>query len=674
MAIFASNFSSNSLSGTATVVLGNVTINLTPLPFTLEGDKSFVIKLKKGSAQGTVIATSPPITIKDRTTVVNLSANTSTVGEGNLVAFSLVTTNVVNGATVYYSVLPVTANVTAGDFESNTGSVVITNNSAGFALKAAADVSLSDETGETFQVQLRAVSNTGVIAYTTSNIAILDTYKTYNILGITSSNTSPIIEDTNVIYTFTATNVPNGIVFYYNTTGNVNSFTSNTGSFVMNGTSNAFVISEPLVLYNTSSTFNVEVRTDSSVGNVVATSNGMVVLDIGLVPNTYQSLTVTGSNVNQGGNVVFTLSTNGIKANSLLYYTTVGNVITTDFISGNTGSFRTTNNSTTITLTSNVNVPQGETRNFQLQIRPDGLVGAVALTSSEFFIKNPPPPPGQTEYTLPGTYSWIAPESITSVSVVAIGGGGGGGGYPSGVPRAPAGSAGGLGWKNNIPVVAGNPYTVVVGAGGPKSPGSPGSAGGDGGTSYFIGTPTVSGGGGIGARNAPNLGPWPSVGGGYTGDGGGAGGNGGNFGYNSGGGGAGGYSGTGGSGGTNPHIYPAPANESQAGSGGGGGGGGGGGDAGGGGGGVGIYGEGPSGASVAGVYSSPNKGLGGYGGSGGGDGIRVIPVTSPAANGGTFGGGGAGSLYGGAGGGAGGAVRIIWGLGRAYPNTNTANV
>ena len=76
----------------------------------------------------------------------------------------------------------------------------------------------------------------------------------------------------------------------------------------------------------------------------------------------------------------------------------------------------------------------------------------------------PPILPGQQAYTTPGTYSWTAPATVTSVCVVCVGGGGfgwvrsdGGGG---------GGGGGGLGWKNNIPVVPGTSYTVVVGAGG----------------------------------------------------------------------------------------------------------------------------------------------------------------------------------------------------------------
>ena len=47
MPIFASNFSSNSLSGSALVLAGNVTINLSSAAFALEGDKTFVVKLNE---------------------------------------------------------------------------------------------------------------------------------------------------------------------------------------------------------------------------------------------------------------------------------------------------------------------------------------------------------------------------------------------------------------------------------------------------------------------------------------------------------------------------------------------------------------------------------------------------------------------------------------------------
>jgi len=67
---------------------------------------------------------------------------------------------------------------------------------------------------------------------------------------------------------------------------------------------------------------------------------------------------------------------------------------------------------------------------------------------------------GQDAYTTAGTYSWVAPAGVTSVSVVTVGAGGGVTG------NCGTGGAGGgaLAYANNITVIPGNSYAVVVGA------------------------------------------------------------------------------------------------------------------------------------------------------------------------------------------------------------------
>ena len=97
-------------------------------------------------------------------------------------------------------------------------------------------------------------------------------------------------------------------------------------------------------------------------------------------------------------------------------------------------------------------------------------------------------PVGQAEYTTPGTYSWTAPAGVTSVSVVCVGGGGGGIAFSGSFNdyAMNGGGGGGLGWKNNISVIPGQSYTVVVGAGGSKGAYSTGSTAGE--SSYFIDT------------------------------------------------------------------------------------------------------------------------------------------------------------------------------------------
>jgi len=254
---------------------------------------------------------------------------------------------------------------------------------------------------------------------------------------------------------------------------------------------------------------------------------------------------------------------------------------------------------------------------------------------------------GQQAYTTAGTFSWVAPAGVTSVSVVTVGGGasnssGGGTAY---------GGGGALAYKNNIAVTPGNSYTVVVGAGASRCTG-----GANGGNSYFNSTGTVWAQGGLITGAAT-----------YVGDGGGNGG-----GIGQGGGGAGGYSGNGGTGGfTN-------CNSGSSGSGGGGGGGGARNGSscyqGGAGGGVGILGAGSSGAGSS-------RGIGGGAGSGGSAGQNgfIQCCTGFGGNGGAYGGGGGagrcGTYTNQGGAGAGGAVRIIYpGTTRSFPSTNTGNL
>jgi hypothetical protein len=251
---------------------------------------------------------------------------------------------------------------------------------------------------------------------------------------------------------------------------------------------------------------------------------------------------------------------------------------------------------------------------------------------------------GQVEYTTPGTYSWTAPAGVTSVSVVAVGGGGAG--FSSSITSARAtGGGAGLGWKNNITVVPGQSYTVVVGLGGRQS--SLGGSTTNGQDSYFITANSNAYATGKGGNSGTSgLG---GSGGGFFGDGGGQGGSGivRTDNTNSGGGGAGGYSGNGANGintGSGPGLA-APAGSGAGGSGG---------ANGNGGGGVGIYGRGADGGNFGGGGSG--------GGSGGGNGAS-----------GAYGGGGSthnNQFYASP---ADGALRIIWGPGRAFPATNTAN-
>jgi hypothetical protein len=91
-------------------------------------------------------------------------------------------------------------------------------------------------------------------------------------------------------------------------------------------------------------------------------------------------------------------------------------------------------------------------------------------------------------YYTAGTYTWVAPASVTSVAVVAVGGGGGGTNSTLSTFTVSGGAGGGeLRYRNSMAVTPGSSYTVVVGAGGAggATGGSPVST--NGGQSSFTG-------------------------------------------------------------------------------------------------------------------------------------------------------------------------------------------
>lgn len=268
---------------------------------------------------------------------------------------------------------------------------------------------------------------------------------------------------------------------------------------------------------------------------------------------------------------------------------------------------------------------------------------------------------GQVQYTMNGTYTLSAPSSV--IHILCIGAGSDGANRNT-YDGGSGGGGGGLSYVNNASVTPGETLTIVVpnraayGTFGgycyvQRANGTilcrarSNTSGGYSGLSSAVGTAKYQGGRSYGGTDA------------------------------GGGGGAAGYAGNGGNG-EKTDWWNSPSSSynfpSTAGSGGGGGGGGGQRYySGGGGGGVGILGQGSNGAagsSTAGGGGAGSLGIVGYNGSNGSQ-------SGAGGNGGLAGGGGGGERDGanyGVGNGARGAVRIMWGSGRAWPSTNTQNV
>ena len=374
-------------------------------------------------------------------------------------------------------------------------------------------------------------------------------------------------------------------------------------------------------------------------------------------------------------------------------------------VTTNSGSVTMSNGTGTITLPIAQDILQEGVQDIRLQLRSGSTSGTILATAPTVVVADTSRPlaiPGGSQcwcaypdyfsgsnlvYTgTPGSFTFTAPKGYTTVSVVCIGGGGGGGGN-----GGSGGGGGALAYIASTAVTAGTTYAVVCGAGGTSA-----TAGG---ASSFASTVIANGGsGGSGPSGAGGAGGTVGAGTGFAGGAGGTVSAGGGSYAGGGGGGAGGYTVAGGAGGAVTGTWPTLTAASGVASATGGAGGGAGGSstagayfaAGGGGGGTSPFGS-VAVASIAGIaYAGTGSSAGrGGGGSGGNPTTTAFGVqlgekgyTAPGLNvygqlpdGGRFGGGGGGGdgNISNSGNGGVGCVRIIWGTGRAYPATLTAD-
>lgn len=684
----ASLFGTVAVSGSYAASRGSTTLTIANDATTGEGPETFTYRLRTFSTSGPIVADGPAITINDTSFVpgYTITPAQNNLNEGANLTINVTTIHVANATTLYWTILNGTT--AAADFVSINGNFAISaagplpSGSGSFSVSATADD--STEGAQTFQVELRTGSVAGPVVATSSVITINDTSltKTYGISGSPSS----INEGSSVNFSVTTGNVAGGTTLYWTVTGTgltAADFASASlsGSVLINITtppngSASFSVSltNDLSGGEGTETFQIELRTGSISGPVVATSNVITVADTSFQA-TYAVVPST-QNVNEGSTVNFTVSTFHVANGTQLYWQTVHTSSSNnDFTQGyNNYNGQFVISASGPTLASSTVIPV-------IPLSDDLTEGSETFRVD---ILTAAAPQGDVSYTTAGTFSWTCPAGVTSVCVACIGGGGGGAGYPSIGAGSTGGGGGGLGWKNNIPVTPGNSYTVQVGAGGTSNTNAAGGAGGD---SFFISLATVSGNGGGGGTTAGVGG----AGGGYTGDGGGNGGNGGSpisGNGGSGGGGAGGYAGNGGNGGSYLINGTQPIQSATDGSGGAAGGGetpwgdtNGNGNfhgAGSGGGGVSIFGQYTSG--LKGLMQNSGIPTGGGGGSSGTNGVNGTAIqfvgAAPGGAGGLYGGGGGGGTSvqsgfftnnaGGAGGR--GAVRIMWGSGRSYPN------
>jgi len=314
-----------------------------------------------------------------------ITPSTLSVDEGSSISFTVATSNVSNG-TYYWTIeLPTDAPAAAADFSGSalSGTFTVTSSSGSFSITTIAD--LVTEGVETFSVFVRSGSTTGIVLGVTDEITINDTSLTpafvVNPGGMNEGESA----------TYTVTNLgPAGTYYWtiaYNTGTSAADFSASSGSFTtatLNGNGIFSVTALADRLTEGQQNYQVEIRTGSTSGTVILTSNAQTIGDTSLTP----AFTTTPASINEGSAGSFVVNNLGPAGT---YYWTVLNGTTADAdFSAVNGSFTTStlNGSGSFTVTPVFDYATEGAQTFQVQIRDGSIVGTVLVTSSSVTVND----------------------------------------------------------------------------------------------------------------------------------------------------------------------------------------------------------------------------------------------------------------------------------------------
>ena len=284
--VSSADFSNNSLTGAFNIVGVGQTTGIATVTRTIatdlltEGNETFNLVIRTNSTSGTVVATSSTVTVVDIVSSYAIGVSTETVNEGGSVTFTINTLNVGYGTTLYYST---SGTVSSDDFSNNslTGSFVVNNNTATVTRTIANDV--NTEGNETFNLVVRTTSSSGTVVATSSTITVLDVVPEYSVTPSTNS----VNEGSSVVFTVTTVGIANATVLYWTTLSTLGSISASdfndaaaSGSFTINN--NTGTITRTLAsdrFTEGPGQFKLQIRTASTSGTIVATSNEVTIND-----------------------------------------------------------------------------------------------------------------------------------------------------------------------------------------------------------------------------------------------------------------------------------------------------------------------------------------------------------------------------------------------------------
>ena len=190
--ISTTDFTDGALSGSFNIVSNSATVTKTLVNDISinEGTEAFNMSIRVGSTGGQIATTSSNVTIYDTSiSPYTVEPSTLNVNEGSSVIFTT-TTTAIPDTTLYYNIAG-SAGISASDFTSNslTGSFPLVSGVGSTTLTLVNDT--TTEGTETFYMNVRTGSTSGLIVGVSSSVTITDTSLTPSLYSFTSATFTP---------------------------------------------------------------------------------------------------------------------------------------------------------------------------------------------------------------------------------------------------------------------------------------------------------------------------------------------------------------------------------------------------------------------------------------------------------------------------------------------------
>ena len=386
---------------------GSFTINSNAGSFTVtptadavtEGAETGTIQIRTGSTSGTIVATDT-FTINDTSTTPPTYAVTApaSINEGASGTMSVSTTNVANGTTLYWTVLP------SGDFGTSSGSFSISSNAGSFTVTPSADA--TTEGAETGTIQIRTGSTSGTIV-ATDTFTINDTSLTPAMSSVTGP--SSVNEGAAATISVSTANVPNGTTLNWTVnhgTSVAGDFSSTSGTVTINSNSGSFTVT-PTADGTTegAETFTVTVSGTVSGTAISGTTGTITINDTSTTPPTY-SVTAPAS-INEGSAGTMSVSTTNVGNGTTLYWS----VEPAGDFGTSSGSFTINSNAGSFSVTPTADATTEGAETGTIRIRTGSTSGTI-VASDTFTINDTSLTPAMSSVTGPSSVNEGASATI----------------------------------------------------------------------------------------------------------------------------------------------------------------------------------------------------------------------------------------------------------------------